>query len=173
MMNAPLCSTAWYYKEECGHKCQKIGIEKSEGGWQASDLVLLAILVSFGIAMLGLIVHKRRKMSNKDALLEQAALSAAGLQQPHVIGIFSLIILLIAVFSLLGMKNITWISLLAINTLLFAYLMKITIASSVAAEESIIGPDGTVLRQDSDDDASDDSAENNPNNGTYVLPALA
>ena len=144
-----------------------------ENGWQASDLVLLGVLTAFGLTMLGLIIHKRRKMSNKDTLLEQAALSAAGLQQPHVIGILVLVILVIAVFALLRMKNITWILLLMINTVLFVYLMKITIASSVPTGESIIGPDGTILRNDSDDDdASDASEEKNPNNGTYVLPTL-
>ena len=46
--------------------------------------------------MLGLIVRKRQKMSNKDSLLEQAAMSAAGLQQPHVIGILVLIVIVVA-----------------------------------------------------------------------------
>jgi len=148
-------------------------MEKSDDGWQASDLVLLGVLTAFGLTMLGLIIHKRRKMSNKDTLLEQAALSAAGLQQPHVIGILVLVILVIAVFALLRMKNITWILLLMINTVLFVYLMKITIASSVPTGESIIGPDGTILRNDSDDDdASDASEEKHANNGTYVLPTL-
>lgn len=144
-----------------------------ENGWQASDLVLLGVLTAFGLTMLGLIIHKRRNMSNKDTLLEQAALSAAGLQQPHVIGILVLVILVIAVFALLRMKNITWILLLMINTVLFVYLMKITIASSVPTGESIIGPDGTILRNDSDDeDASDISEERHANNGTYVLPTI-
>ena len=173
MTNAPLCSTAWMYKEECDRQCQKTGLEKSDKGWQASDLVLLGILIAFGLTMLGLIIHKRRKMSNKDSLLEQAALGAAGLQQTHVIGLLVLIILVIAVFALLSMKNITWILLLMINTLLFVYLMKITIASSVPTGESIIGPDGNIIRDDSEeDDASDASEENHPNNGTYTLPKI-
>jgi len=71
--------------------------------------------------MLALIVRQRQKMSNKDALLEQATMSAAGLQQPHVIGIFVLIVLVVAVFCLFGLKNITWALLLLINTALFAY----------------------------------------------------
>lgn len=112
-------------------------------------------------------------MSNKDDLLEQAALSTAGLQQSHVIGIFALIVLVIAIFAILGMKNITWIMLLMINTTLFVYLMKITIASSVPTGETIIGPDGTILRNDSDDDDETDDEEPNPNNGTYTLPVIA
>jgi len=171
MTHAPLCSTVWNFKEECGRKCQKVGSAKSENGWQASDLVLLAILTTFGFVMVGLIVHKRRKMSEKDSLLEQAALSAAGLQKPHVIGIFALIILIILVLGLLALKNITWILLLLINTALFAYLMKITIASSVPTGESIIGPDGNILRNDSDD-SDEDEEPANPNNGTYSLPTL-
>jgi len=57
--------------------------------------------------MLVAILRKRRKMSNKDALLEQAAMSAAGLQQAHVVGIVILVVLVIAVFALLGLKDIT------------------------------------------------------------------
>jgi len=173
MTHAPLCSTVWTYKEECGHKCQRTGLEKTDKGWQASDLVLLGVLVAFGFVMVGLIIHKRQKMSNKNDLLEQAALSAAGLKQPHVIGIFALIVLVIAVFAILGMKNITWIMLLMINTALFVYLMKVTIASSVPTGESIIGPDGTILRNDSDDDDVSEDEEPNPNNGTYTLPVIA
>ena len=173
MTHAPLCSTVWTYKEECGKKCQRTGLEKSSEGWQASDLVLLGVLVAFGVVMVGLIFRKRQKMSDKDNLLEQAALSAAGLQNPHVIGIFALLVLVIAVFAILSMKNITWIMLLAVNAVLFAYLMKITIASSVPTGESIIGPDGEILRHDSDDDDGSDDEEPNPNNGTFTLPTIA
>jgi len=173
MTNAPLCQTAWTYKQECDRKCQHTGLEKSREGWTSSDQVLLAILTVFGLIMLGLIVKKRQEMSNKDTLLEQAAMSAVGLQQPHVIGIFILVILVIAVFALLGLKNITWALLLIINTAMFAYLMKLTISSSVAAGETIIGPDGEILRQDSDDsDASSTDGDNNKR-GTYALPTIA
>lgn len=172
MTNAPLCQTAWTYKQECDRKCQRTGLEKSREGWTSSDQVLLAILTAFGLIMLGLIVQKRQKMSNKDALLEQAAMSAAGLQQPHVVGIFVLVVLVIAVFALLGLKNVTWALFLIINTAMFAYLMKLTIASSVSAGESIIGPDGEILRQDSDDSDASSTAEDNKR-GTYALPTIA
>lgn len=158
MTNAPMCSAAWEGKQTCDRKCQKIGAEKNsrsgnQQGWNASDHMLLLILITFGIILLGLIIRKRNKMSNKDALLEQAAMSAAGLQQPHIIGIVALTVIVIAVFALLGLKNITWALLLILNTALFAYLMKLTVDASSAA--TIIGPDGTVVRHDdSDDDSS-------------------
>lgn len=165
---APLCSTAWTYKENCGRKCQRIGTEHSLGeGWSPSDKVLLAILSAFGLILLGLIFNQRRKMSNKDTLLEQAALSTAGLQQPHVIGIFVLVVLIVAVFVLLGLKNITWALLLLVNTTLFAYLMRLT----VRATEPIIGPNGEILRQDSDDSSLISDSGNK--NGTYVLPTIS
>ena len=173
MTHAPLCSTVWTYKEECGKKCQHVGLEKSGQSWQSSDLVLLGILVTFGIVMLGLIVHKRQKLQNKDSLLEQAALSAVGLQQAHVIGILALIVLVIAIFGILGLKNVTLVLLLMINAILFVYLMKVTIASSVPTGETKIGPDGEILRNDSDDDDGSDDEEPNPNNGTYTLPTIA
>jgi hypothetical protein len=171
-MQAPLCSTVWSYKESCDRTCQKTGLEpKTKEGWNTPDKILLAILTLFGLGMLGAIVQKRRKMSNKDALLEQAAMSAAGLQQAHVLGIVILVILVIAVFALLGLKNITWALLLIMNTALFGYLLKLTVDSGVSAGETIIGPDGTVIQRKESED-SEESEQSNPNNGTYTLPTL-
>lgn len=174
-MNAPLCSAAWESKESCDRRCQRTGVEKTEReGWNTADKILLTILAFFGAGMLVAIVQKRTKMSNKDALLEQAAMSAAGLQQAHVIGIFILVVLVIAVFALLGLKNITWALLLIMNTVLFGYLMKLTVDSGVSTGKTVIGPDGTIIRHadDSDDDSSVESATNE-NAGTYRLPNLA
>lgn len=174
---APLCSTAWRYKETCNRKCQRTGLEPREKeGWNTSDKILLAILTLFGMVMLITILRKRQKMSNKDALLEQAAMSAAGLQQVHVIGIFILVVLVVAVFALLGLKNITWALLLVINTVLFGYLMKLTVDSGVSAGETVIGPDGTIIRRgDSDDSSVASTTDNRQHNnaGTYMLPQLA
>lgn len=171
--NSPLCSTAWSVKQTCNKQCQHKGLETATLGWSAPDKILVTILSLFAVVMLGLIVRKRQKMSNKDALLEQAAMSAAGLQPSHVIGIFVLVIIVVAVFALLGLKNITWALLLIINSALFAYLMKLTVDSSVSTGETVIGPDGTIMRQDSDDSSMDDSTDGNRRNaGTYVLPRL-
>jgi hypothetical protein len=174
-INAPLCSTAWKYKETCNRKCQRTGLEPREKeGWNTSDKILLAILTLFGMVMLATIIRKRQKMSNKEALLEQAAMSAAGLQQAHVIGIFILVVLVVAVFALLGLKNITWALLLLINTVLFGYLMKLTVDSGVSAGETVIGPDGTIIKRgDSDESSVASTAENRNNAGTYTLPQLA
>ena len=83
-----------------------------------------------GFGMLLAIINKRQKMSNKEVLLEQAAISAAGLQQSHILGIFALLILIITMFALLGLKKITWALLLMLNIVLFAYLMKLTVDGS-------------------------------------------
>jgi hypothetical protein len=175
--NAPLCSTAWNYKQVCNRKCQRSGLEPREkDGWSTPDKILLAILAIFGAGMLIAILRKRQNMSNKDALLEQAAMSAAGLQQAHVIGIFVLIVIVITVFALLQLKNITWALLLIMNTALFGYLMKLTVDSGVSAGESMIGPDGTVIRHVDSDDSSVESSiptAAKTNAGTYMLPTLA
>ena len=125
--------------------------------------------------MLNNIVKKRQKMSNKDALLEQAAISAAGLQQSHVLGIFALLILIILMFALLGLKKITWALLLLLNIVLFAYLMKLTVDGSV--KETIVGPDGKIIERDDSDeyeDDEDDEAVNSPTSAenTYENPNL-
>ena len=70
------------------------------------------------------ITKKRQKMSNKDNLLEQAAIAAAGLQQSHILGIFALFILIILIFGLPELEKITWALLLILNIKLFGYLMK-------------------------------------------------
>lgn len=115
-------------------------------------------------------------MSNKEALLEQAAMSAAGLQQAHVLGIVILVVLVIAVFAVLRLKNITWALLLIMNTALFGYLLKLTVDSGVSTGETIIGPDGTIIRRTDSDDSSASSSRgggnNNPFAGTYSLPTL-
>ncbi len=98
-------------------------------------------------------------MSNKDALLEQAAITAAGLQQSHILGIFALLILIITIFGLLGLKKITWTLLLILNITLFGYLMKLTLDGSV--KETIIGSDGKIVVVEESDD-EDDNEENSP-----------
>mmetsp|Transcript_21234 Transcript_21234/g.38352 ORF Transcript_21234/g.38352 Transcript_21234/m.38352 type:complete len:396 (-) Transcript_21234:284-1471(-) len=176
MTNAPLCSQIWQQKDTCNRKCKKMSIERTHHSkWNTSDRFLLTILSLFGAGMLISIIRKRSKMSNKDALLEQAAMSAAGLQASHVIGMFVLAILVITVFALLGLKNITWALLLMMNTCLFGYLMKLTVDSSVGAESAITA-DGTAIprHEDSDEDSTDVSDdEPSPNAGTYALPQLA
>jgi len=179
--NAPLCSAMWAYREDCNGQCQLTGKEAVEvEGWNKADKVLLSILSLFGFGMLLAIVKKRQKMSNKDALLEQAAISAAGLQQSHILGIFALLILVITMFALLRLKKITWGLLLMLNIFLFGYLMKLTVDGSV--KETVIGPDGKIVeKEDSDDEEEDDddedpaspaSAASGTGAGTYENPEL-
>lgn len=105
-------------------------------------------------------------------------MSAAGLQQPHVIGVCILVILVISIFALLGLKNITWALLLIINTCLFGYLMKLTVdASDLASRETIIGPDGTIQRRDSDDSSLDEGSRDTSTRpggitGLFTLPTI-
>uniref|UniRef100_A0A7S3L6C9 Uncharacterized protein n=1 Tax=Amphora coffeiformis TaxID=265554 RepID=A0A7S3L6C9_9STRA len=175
-MQAPLCSTAWNYKQTCGNKCRHVGLQEEKEGWTKPDKIMLVVLVLFSAVMTGLILKKRQKMSSKDALLEQAAMNAAGLQTTHVIGMFALVVLVIAVFAALGLKNVTWILLLGMNLGLFIYLMKLTYDSIAAEGDSLIGPDGEILRRDSDDssveEGSRESSSKPNNNGTYQLPTI-
>ena len=127
--------------------------------------------------MLLAIIKKRQKMSNKDALLEQAAISAAGLQQSHILGIFALLILIITMFALLKLKKITWALLLILNVFLFSYLMKLTVDGSV--KETVIGPDGKIVEKEDSDDEDDDDDDENPvsptstqGTGNYENPQL-
>jgi len=168
--NPPLCKNVWDYRSDCNKKCQKIGVEKeSEGSvWNTSDKVLLVILSLFAVGMFIKIFTKRRSMSNKNLLIEQAALSAIGLQETHVYGMIALWILVTVIFVCLGLKGATWAMLLIVNIALFAYLMKLTVASGATGKrEPIIGPDGQEIDdddsdEDSQDDDDDDDEEDNP-----------
>lgn len=152
MTNAPLCSTVWEYKEECNGKCRRMGNDGSSG-WNRSDKTLLIIFSGFGAGMLAVILKKRSKMAKKDTLLEEAAMSAAGIQQTHVIGTFVLVLMIIAIFGLLGLKTITWTFLLFLNLILFSYLMKLTIDSGLNVP---VGPDGEPIEYESSDEEDDD-----------------
>ena len=163
MTNAPLCSQIWYNKSKCDGKCKRLG-NANGTGWTTSDKVLLVVLCAFSAAMFVVILMKRQKMSNKDALLEQAAMSAAGLQQTHVVGIFVLLLLVIVMFGLLGLKSITWGLLLLLSTILFAYLMKLTVDSGL--NSALVAGDSS----DSDDDDDDDDDEEGDYKSPHIPP---
>jgi hypothetical protein len=66
------------------------------------------------------------------------------------------------------------------NTALFGYLMKLTVDSGVSAGETVIGPDGTIIRHADSDDSSVESNTHTPSNsamknnpGTYHLPTIS
>jgi len=145
----PLCSQVWKNKQECDRSCQKTSMEKVyREGWNKSDKVLLTVLTLFSCLMVCGIVRQRRNMSNKDALLEQAAMTSVGLQQSHIVIIFAVAIIIIVIFASLCMKDITWTMLLVLNVVLFAYLLKLTVDSG---NNCIMMPDGTLKRVPSDD----------------------
>lgn len=131
--NAPMCSTLWASRAQCDQECQRVGHIGFEiyNGWNTADKVLLTVLGLFGFGVLLGIIRKRRTMSNKERLMEEAGLSSAGLKLGHVIGIVFCTVVIIAVFGLLGIKSITWFLLLVLDTSLFLYLMKLTVDSGL------------------------------------------
>lgn len=145
----PLCSQVWKNKETCGKTCQRTNMEPIiREGWNKSDKVLLTVLGIFSCLMVFGIIRQRRNMSNKEALLEQAAMTSVGLQQTHIIVIFVIAIVIIVIFASLCMKDITWTMLLVLNVILFAYLLKLTVDSG---NNCIMMPDGTLRRCASDE----------------------
>jgi uncharacterized membrane protein len=176
-MQAPMCATAWTYKSDCNRKCRAVGLQTEIEGWNTPDKVMLIVLVFFAALMTVLILKKRKKMTTKDAVMEQVSLHAAGLHTTHVIGLFALVVLVIAVFAALGLKNITWVMLLGMNMGLFVYLMKLNYDYMEAESEGLVGPDGKLFRNDSDESSVGDGSRSssrpaNANNGTYNLPTI-
>ena len=173
-MLAPLCSTAWSYKEKCGRRCQRVGLKDEQEGWEQPDIVLLSVLVAFGVVVAGIIWHRHQNVPNtKDALLGEAAMNGAGLQTLHVVAVAGVIVLMIAGFALLGMKNVTFSLLLIIDIIMFGFLMKLTYDLSV--DETFIGPDGQIMQKTDSEDSDEGSKESNVqsgNNGTYMLPTI-
>ena len=135
----------------------------------SSNYVASSLTHIIGFGMLLAIISKRQKMSNKEVLLEQAAISAAGLQQSHILGIFALLILIITMFALLGLKKITWALLLMLNIVLFAYLMKLTVDGSV--KETII-VDGKIVEAEDSESEDEDEVEMPTPVGQYQNPDL-
>jgi len=131
--NAPMCSTLWESRAQCDQECQRVGHIGFEiyTGWTTADKVLLTVLGLFGFGVLLGIIRKRRTMSNKERLMEEAGLSSAGLKLGHVVGIVFCMVIIIGVFGLLGIKSITWFLLLVLDTALFFYLMKLTVDSGL------------------------------------------
>ena len=112
--------------------------------------------------MFGAISKKRGKMARKDLLLEEAAMSAVGLQITHIIGFFALTAIIAVIFGLMGIKSITWFLVLLITFLLFVYLMKLTIDSGINAP---VGPDGEPLGDDDSDDDEEEEEEDKEEGG--------
>mmetsp|Transcript_8012 Transcript_8012/g.18295 ORF Transcript_8012/g.18295 Transcript_8012/m.18295 type:complete len:386 (+) Transcript_8012:153-1310(+) len=169
--NAPLCGAMWDYRQECSGKCLMLAKATSSDkeGWNKADKILLSILGLFGFGMFLAIMKKRQSMSKKNELLEQAAISAAGLSPTHILGMFALLLLVITMFALLNLKKITWTLLLFIIVALFSYLMKLTIDGSV--KETIIGPDGKIVESEDSDD-EDDVDGSATSRGDYANPEL-
>lgn len=169
MKNAPLCSTIWEYKQKCGSKCKRLGNKTASAGWNKVDKILVSVLLVFSAGMLAIIMKKRTKMSKKDALLEEAAMSAAGIQQSHVIGMFAIFYFIVFLFGLVGLKTLTWMLLLLVNIVLFGYLMKLTIDSGLNVP---LGPDGQPIgAEDSSDDEDDDDEEEEGDYKSPIVPA--
>jgi len=170
MKNAPLCEGVWEYKQKCGGKCKRMGNVK-KSGWNSSDKMLLSVLFFFSGIMSWFITKKRAKRSPKDALLEEAAMSAAGLEQTHVIGIFAVTLFIIALCGLAGFKGLTWTLLLVVNFSLFAYLMKLTIDSGMNVA---LGPDGEPIGADesSDEEDDDDDDDDDEEDAAYKAPII-
>lgn len=172
--NAPLCEAAWEYKESCGYTCRRKGNESKSSGWNSSDKLLLCVLGAFSGIMLGIITKKRSKMSKKDALLEEAAMSAAGVEQSHIIGIFVVILFIVMICGLAGLKGVTWTLLLLVNMVLFGYVMKLTIDSGLNVP---IGPDGQPLEagddSSDDDDDDDEDDEDDEDDMAYKPPSTS
>lgn len=131
--NAPMCATLWESRVQCDEECQKVGHIGFEiySGWNTADKVLMTVLALFGFGVLLGIIRKRRTMSNKERLLEEAGLSSAGLKQGHIIATVICAVFIIATFAMLGIKSMTWLLLLVLDAVLFCYLMKLTVDSGL------------------------------------------
>ncbi len=129
---------------------------------------MISYFCEIGAVMIAIIMKKRTKMSKKDALLEEAAMSAAGIEQTHVVGAFAITLFLVMISGLAGWKGLTWTLLLVVNLVLFAYLMKLTIDSGLNVP---LGPDGQPIGGDESSDDEDDDDDDDEDEGDYKPPA--
>lgn len=160
MTQAPMCSTAWTYKDTCGMKCRHTGMMEQGGSWHSSDFVLLGVLSVFTAVMIGLIIRKQRQMAEKEVEFRSTDMdlgkptAAEGIKKWHYAALAGFVVIVLFFVCVLHLKDMTWILLLFVNVILFLYLMYLTItASNKDAAAGLVG-------QDSDDEDDDDDDEN-------------
>mmetsp|Transcript_15024 Transcript_15024/g.21464 ORF Transcript_15024/g.21464 Transcript_15024/m.21464 type:complete len:370 (+) Transcript_15024:93-1202(+) len=121
---SPLCSGAWFYKSECNGKCRKLTNSSSESKskhFSVFGKFLLFVFSVLGLFLLLAVLAQRKKMSTKDALLEEAVVKKVGIEMKYIPRIVLGIILLVCLLMLLEIKVLTWLSLIIINMFLFGY----------------------------------------------------
>lgn len=144
-VESPLCYGLSLAGQVCKDQCRIVSQEATpKEDWSTSDKFILGFLSLFGIILVVGIVMQRQLMSKKDALMEEAAMSVAGIQKVHVIGLTVLFVIIIMIFGLLRMKAVTWTMLLLFNLVLFLYLVKLLIPSVTEDHRTI----GTKLTTD-------------------------
>ena len=141
-MESPMCSAAWTARQECTDQCKKISQDAmTKEDWTTTDKFILGFLSLFGIILIIGIIMQRQLMSKKDALMEEAAMTVAGIRKIHVVGLMVLFIIIILIFGLLKMKAVTWSMMLLTILVLFLYLVKLLVSG--ATEDPTIGMSNT------------------------------
>lgn len=133
-----LCSSADHYKDTCNRSCRraanKTGSSSSSGwgggggswdgeGFSPIGKFFLWVLSLSAIFFLLAGLAQRKKMSKQDALIEEAAIKASGVDKKYIPRIFVGLILFIIILILFRKKVLTWFFLIGINIGLLAYWM--------------------------------------------------
>jgi len=134
-----LCSSADHYKDTCNRSCRraanKAGSSSSSKGWGGGGgswdgdgfspigKFFLWVLSLSAIFFLLAGLAQRKKMSKQDALIEEAAIKASGVDKKYIPRIFVGLILFIIILILFRRKVLTWFFLIGINIGLLAYWM--------------------------------------------------
>lgn len=120
-----LCSAMWNYKTKCNRKCQKLARTSSSSeprqGFSPGGKFFLFVFSVLGVFLLLAVHSQRKRMATEDAVMEESVVKKAGLEMKHVVfGIIG-IVLFIVIFMLLHKRFLTWVMLIIVDFLLFAY----------------------------------------------------
>jgi hypothetical protein len=90
-----------------------------------SAFFLSRIIYSIGFLLLLAVLAQRKRMSNEDAFIEEAAVKSVGLEMKFIPRIILALIFFIALLILLHVKALTWFFLLSVNAGLLYYWIRL------------------------------------------------
>uniref|UniRef100_A0A6U3RF17 Uncharacterized protein n=1 Tax=Ditylum brightwellii TaxID=49249 RepID=A0A6U3RF17_9STRA len=123
--DSPLCSVANAYKSTCNGRCKRLSssFDVSDGRRQFSIFgkVMLFVFGMIGIFSLLAVRGQRMKMSQEQALVEEAVVRKAGLEMKNIGLIIIVVVILIALSIFLRFITLTWALLISMDVLLIGY----------------------------------------------------
>lgn len=153
---SPLCTAAWYYKQVCDSSCMKAAKiatgEKNLRSFTLFQMFQLFVLSGIGVYFFLQVFRERRKMSEEDAMYEEASVASVGIKKDNFPKIFLGYIVFIFFLIIFKVKRLTFIILIITDVVLIMYFSRLQYRSEGKVELGGYHIYGD--REDDDDDRS-------------------